>query len=72
MEDGPFKQSLEQDMDGVIRQELITYKIEDGVLKRQIVTRDFIDSLLISCILFMILFLSFVRKLGYCEEVIFF
>ena len=44
MEDGPFKQSLEQDMDGVIRQELITYKIEDGVLKRQIVTRDFQES----------------------------
>ena len=41
MEDGPFKQYLEQDMEGVIRQELITYKIEDGVLKRQIVTRDF-------------------------------
>ena len=41
MEDGPFKQYLEQDMEGVIRQELITYKIEDGVLKRQLVTRDF-------------------------------
>ncbi len=43
MEDGPFKQYLEQ-MEGVIRQELITYRIEDGVLKRQIVTRDFIES----------------------------
>jgi|TARA_R110002124_G_scaffold261083_1_gene426997 hypothetical protein len=44
MEDGPFKQYLEQDMEGVIRQELITYKIEDGVLKRQLVTRDFQES----------------------------
>jgi|TARA_R110000803_G_C11826751_1_gene302710 hypothetical protein len=44
MQDGPFKQSLDQDMNGVIRQELITYKIEDGVLKRKIVTRDFTDS----------------------------
>jgi|TARA_B100001094_G_C17592474_1_gene512638 hypothetical protein len=44
MENGPFKQSLEQDMEGVIRQELITYKIEGGVLKRKIVTRDFSDS----------------------------
>ena len=44
MENGPFKQSLEEDMEGVIRQELITYRIEDGVLKRQIVTRDFIES----------------------------
>jgi len=44
MENGPFKQSLEEDMEGVIRQELITYKIEGGVLKRQIVTRDFIES----------------------------
>ena len=44
MEDGPFKQCLEQNTEGVIRQELITYKIEDGVLKRKVVTRDFSDS----------------------------
>jgi len=44
MEEGPFKQYLEQSTEGVIRQELITYRIEDGVLKRQIVTRDFIES----------------------------
>jgi len=44
MEDGPFKQYLEQSTEGVIRQELITYRIEEGVLKRQIVTRDFIES----------------------------
>ena len=44
MEDGPFKQYLEQSTEGVIRQELITYRIEDGVLKSQIVTRDFIES----------------------------
>ena len=44
MEDGPFKQILEQSTEGVIRQELITYKIEEGVLKRQIVSRDFIES----------------------------
>jgi len=44
MKDGPFKQYLEQSTEGIIRQELITYRIEDGVLKRQIVTRDFIES----------------------------
>ena len=44
MEDGPFKQYLEQNTEGVIRQELITYRIEDGILKRQIVTRGFIES----------------------------
>jgi hypothetical protein len=44
MEDGPFKDSLEQSTEGVIRQELITYRIEAGVLKRHIVTRDFIES----------------------------
>lgn len=44
MEEGPFKQYLEQSTEGIIRQELITYRIEDGVLKRQIVTRDFIES----------------------------
>jgi len=41
MEDGPFKQYLEQSTEGVIRQELITYRIEDGVLKRQIVYKRF-------------------------------
>ena len=44
MEDGPFKDSLEQSTEAVIRQELITYRIEAGVLKRHIVTRDFIES----------------------------
>ena len=44
MEDGPFKDGLEQSTEGVIRQELITYRIEAGVLKRHIVTRDFIES----------------------------
>tara|TARA_R110001606_G_C14855706_1_gene587795 strand:- start:158 stop:340 length:183 start_codon:yes stop_codon:yes gene_type:complete len=44
MQDGPFKQAFEGDTEGVIRQELITYKIENGLLKRIVVTREYKDS----------------------------
>ena len=44
MKDGPFKLAFEADIEGVIRQELITYKIENGVLKRIVVTREYHDS----------------------------
>tara|TARA_R110000765_G_scaffold331686_1_gene422489 strand:+ start:332 stop:517 length:186 start_codon:yes stop_codon:yes gene_type:complete len=44
MKDGPFKQAFEEDLEGVIRQELITYKIKNGLLKRIVVTRQYHDS----------------------------
>jgi len=44
MQDGPFKLALEQNLEGVVRQELITYKIENGLLKRIVVTRQYHDS----------------------------
>ena len=44
MKDGPFKLAFEQDLEGVIRQELITYKVENGLLKRIVATREYHDS----------------------------
>jgi len=44
MKDGPFKQALEQDIEGVVKQELITYKIQDGLLKKIVVTREYQNS----------------------------
>ena len=44
MKDGPFKDFLANDLDGVIRQELVTYRVKDGILKRETVTRDYNDS----------------------------
>tara|TARA_R110000796_G_scaffold240290_1_gene361295 strand:+ start:902 stop:1087 length:186 start_codon:yes stop_codon:yes gene_type:complete len=44
MKDGPFKQAFEGDLEGVIRQELITYKVENGLLKRIVVTRQYHES----------------------------
>ena len=45
MKDGPFTFSLDDDLqEGVIRQELVTYRVKDGVLKRETVTRDYTDS----------------------------
>ena len=44
MKDGPFKDFFDKDTDGVIRQELITYRMKDGMLKRETATRDYYES----------------------------
>tara|TARA_B100000768_G_scaffold121022_1_gene111998 strand:- start:464 stop:652 length:189 start_codon:yes stop_codon:yes gene_type:complete len=51
MEDttGPFKTEFEASTEGVIRQELITYKIRDGLMIKELsvrkyTTNDYIDS----------------------------
>jgi|TARA_R100000935_G_scaffold25277_1_gene45141 hypothetical protein len=44
MKDGPFKRIFEDNLDGVIRQELVTYRMKDGMLKRETVTRDYHES----------------------------
>jgi len=43
MKDGPFKTFIDSELSGIIRQELITYRIQDGVLKREIVTRSYFE-----------------------------
>jgi hypothetical protein len=44
MKKGPFTFSLDDDLqDGVIRQELVTYIIKGGMLKKEIVTRNYLE-----------------------------
>lgn len=47
--DGPFKNAFEASTEGVIRQELITYKMRDGIMIKEVNVRkytpnDYIDS----------------------------
>jgi hypothetical protein len=44
MKKGPFTFNLDDDsQDGVIRQELVTYRVKGGMLKKEIVTRDYLE-----------------------------
>ena len=38
---GPFYAAFKGDMTGVIQQELITYRIKDGMLVKEVVKRDY-------------------------------
>lgn len=38
---GPFYTAFQGDHTGVIKQELVTYRIRDGILVREIVSRDY-------------------------------
>ena len=39
--DGPFVSAFETDIDGVVKQELITYRVKDGMLRKETTTRKF-------------------------------
>ena len=44
MKKGPFTFNLDYDsQDGVIRQELVTYIVKGGLLKKETVTRDYLE-----------------------------
>lgn len=44
MKKGPFTFNLDDDsQDGVIRQELVTYRVKGGMLKKEIVTRNYLE-----------------------------
>ena len=38
---GPFKEAVEADAEGVIRAILTTYKKKDGILVKEVVTRNY-------------------------------
>lgn len=44
MTDGPFKAAFDADTDGVIRREIITYRIKDGILIKEESSRDYYKS----------------------------
>jgi len=39
--EGPFTSAFESDTTGVIKQELITYRVKDGMLRKETTTRNF-------------------------------
>lgn len=39
--DGPLVSAFESDVKGVIKQELITYRVVDGMLRKEITSRKF-------------------------------
>ena len=44
MSEGPFKSAFDADTDGVIRREIITYRVKDGVMVKEEATRDYYKS----------------------------
>ena len=39
--EGPFISAFESDADGVLKQELITYRVKDGMLRKETTIRTF-------------------------------
>ena len=42
--EGPFTSAFESDIEGVVKQELITYRVKDGMLRKEVTTREFRDN----------------------------
>ena len=42
--EGPFTSAFESDIEGVVKQELITYRIKNGMLRKEVTTREFRDN----------------------------
>jgi hypothetical protein len=39
--EGPFTSAFENDVEGVVKQELITYRVKNGMLRKEVTTRTF-------------------------------
>ena len=44
MTDGPFKAAFDADTDGVIRREIITYRMKNGIMVKEEASRDYYTS----------------------------
>jgi len=44
MTEGPFKSAFESDVDGVIRREIVTYRMKGDVMIKETATRDYYKS----------------------------
>ena len=44
MTDGPFKNAFDGDIDGVIRREIITYRMRNGIMVKEEAYRDYYKS----------------------------
>ena len=41
MTDGPFKSTFEADIDGVVRREIVTYRVKNGIMVKESAVRDY-------------------------------
>ena len=44
MSDGPFKSAFEADTAGVVRREIVTYRIKNGIMVKEEASRDYYKS----------------------------
>jgi len=44
MSDGPFKAAFDADTNGVIRREIITYRMKNGIMVKEEASRDYYKS----------------------------
>ncbi len=44
MTDGPFKNAFDADTDGVIRREIVSYRMKNGIMIKESATRDYYKS----------------------------
>jgi hypothetical protein len=44
MSDGPFKAAFDADTDGVVRREIVTYRMKNGMLVKEEACRDYYRS----------------------------
>lgn len=44
MVEGPFKNAFDADTNGVLRREITTYRIKNGVMVKETATRDYYSS----------------------------
>ena len=42
--DGPFVSAFESDVDGIVKQELITYRVKNKMLRKETTTRRFLEN----------------------------
>ena len=44
MTEGPFKTAFDADTDGVVRREIITYRMKNGIMVKEEASRDYYKS----------------------------
>jgi hypothetical protein len=44
MSEGPFKAAFKADIDGVIRREIVTYRMRNGIMIKEEASRDYYQS----------------------------
>ena len=42
--DGPFKSAFDVDTEGVIRREIVTYRMQKGMMRKEIATRTYFQN----------------------------